>query len=178
MKIIAVSGSPRRGNTEWMLKTVMEEAARKGADTELILLRRQHIRRCTGCLACEGEGGERPGTCQIQDDMTAIYPRLRAADAIVLGTPVYFEMLSGLLKDFLDRTCPIWTMMPGKPIAGVAVAEAGIGKAVQNMKTYAALCRMRWAGQVTALAKTPGAVAADPRVAARLKRLARLLVSL
>jgi multimeric flavodoxin WrbA len=176
MKIIGVSGSPRRGNTEWMLRKLLEMAASNGADTELLLLRRLNIRMCHGCLTCEEGGKERKGICKIKDDMATIYPKLLAADTIVLATPGYFEMLSGLLKNFLDRTCPIWPKLEGKRIAGLAVAEEDTGQAIQNLKTYASLLRMRWAGSVTALAKIPGEVANIKSLQPRLKRLAKKLV--
>lgn len=176
MKIIGISGSPRRGNTEWMLKTLLEEAAINKAEVELLLLRKLNVRMCLGCLACEEGGRERKGICKIKDDMAEIYPKLLGADAIVLATPGYFEMLSGLLKNFLDRTCAIWPRLEGKKIAGLAVAEEGVGQAIQNFRTYAALCKMRWVGSVTALAKTPGEVAHNKNVGQRLKRLARKLV--
>ncbi len=159
-----------------MLKTLMEEAARNGADIELLLLRKMDIRRCLGCLSCEEDGNEREGVCKIKDDMTNIYPRLLEADAIVLATPVYFELLSGLLKNFIDRTCPIWPRLGGKKMAGIAVAEEGIGQAIQNLKTYASLLNMQWVGSVTALAKDPGEVAKNKNVLPRLKRLARKLL--
>ena len=176
MKIVGVCGSPRKGNTEWMLGKVLETAAKSGAEAELLLLRKMEVRTCRGCLACEKGGRERKGICQIKDDMTGVYPKLLAADVIVLATPCYFEMLSGLLKNFLDRTCPIWPRLEGKRIAGLAVAEEGIGQAIQNFKTYASLCKMRWAGSVTALAKTPGEAARNKNLERRLKRLAQKLV--
>jgi multimeric flavodoxin WrbA len=172
MKIVGVCGSPRKGNTEWMLSKLLETAAKSGADTELLLLRKMNVRTCRGCLTCDEGGKERKGVCIIKDDMTGVYPKLVAADVIVLATPVYFEMLSGLLKNFLDRTCPVWPKLEGKKIAGLAVAEGGIGQAVQNLKTYASLCKMGWAGSVTALAKTPGEAARDKGLEQRLKRLA------
>jgi multimeric flavodoxin WrbA len=176
MKIIGICGSPRRGNTEWMLGQLMQEAARGGAEVETLLLRKSDVRTCRGCLACEQGGRERPGICKIKDDMTEVYPKLLAADAIVLATPGYFEMLSGLLKNFLDRTCPIWPRLEGKKMAGLAVAEEGTGQTVQNLKTYASLCKMRWVGSVTALAKTPGEAARNKSLAPRLKRLAQKLI--
>ena len=85
-------------------------------------------------------------------------------------------MLSGLLKNFLDRTCPIWPRLEGKKVAGLAVAEEGVGQAIQNFKTYASLCKMQWVGSVTALAKTPGEVARNKTLEPRLKRLAQKLL--
>lgn len=175
MKVIGVCGSPRKGNTEWMLSTLLEEAARNGAETELLLLRKMDVRLCRGCLACEEGGKERKGVCIIKDDMNEVYPKLLAADIILLATPAYFEMLSGMLKNFLDRTCPIWPRLEGKKIAGLAVAEEGIGQAIQNLKTYALLCKMSWIGSVTALAKIPGEAAKQKGLNLRLKRLAKKL---
>jgi multimeric flavodoxin WrbA len=159
-----------------MLKTLIEEVGKIGAETEMLLLREMDIRMCRGCLTCDEGGKNRKGICIVIDDMAEIYPILLAADAIVLATPVYFEMLSGLLKNFLDRTCPIWPKLEGKKIAGLAVAEEGIGQAIQNFKTYASLCKMQWIGSVTVLAKTPGEAALNKDLGRRLQRLAKKLV--
>ncbi|MDM8000187.1 MAG: flavodoxin family protein [Dehalococcoidia bacterium] len=176
MKVIGICGSPRKGNTEWMLRKLLEKVAEEGARTELILLREKQIKGCDGCLTCEVGGSQRKGLCRIQDDMQMIYPKLMEADGFAFGTPVYFDMLSGLLKNFMDRTCPIWPHLESKPVVGVVVAEAGIGQAVANLKAYAGICSMRWVGQVTTLAKKPREVARDADVELRLERLGRKLV--
>ena len=175
MKVVGICGSPRKGNTEWMLRKLLEGAARDGVDSELILLREKDIRTCDGCLSCEVGVKQRKGICRIQDDMQEIYPKLVEADGLALGTPVYFEMLSGLLKNFMDRTCPIWPRLELKPIVGIAVAEESIGKAVENLRTYSSVCGMRWIGEVTALAKTPEQISKDMDVERRLERLGRRL---
>jgi multimeric flavodoxin WrbA len=178
MRVVGISGSPRKGNTEWMLRKLLEEVARSGIETELIYLREMKIRGCDGCLSCESGGQKRRGVCRIQDDMQQIYPKLIEADGLALGTPVYFKMLSGLLKNFIDRTSPIRPKLKEKPVVGIAVAEKGIGKAVNNLRTYASVCRMRWVGYVTALAKTPKQVSKDKGVERRLERLARKLINM
>jgi multimeric flavodoxin WrbA len=177
LKIIGVCGSPRKGNTEWMLGVVLESAARGGAGTEMLLLRKMDVRTCRGCLVCEKGGRERPGICKIKDDMNGVYPRLLAADVLVLATPGYMGMLSGLLKNFLDRTCAIWPRLEGKRIAGLAVAEESVGQSIQNIKAYASLLKMDWAGSVTALAKNPGDAARDKKLERRLTRLGRRLAN-
>jgi multimeric flavodoxin WrbA len=176
MIVVGVCGSPRKGNSEWMLARVMEEASRKGAQVETLLLRKTDVRMCKGCLACEDGGKDRPGVCTIKDDMAWVYPKLLAADALVLATPGYFEMLSGLLKNSLDRTCAIWPRLEGKRIAGLAVAEEGTGQTISNLKAYASLCKMKWVGGVAVLAKGPGAVAGIEGLESRLTRLAHKLV--
>ncbi len=176
MKVVGICGSPRKGNTEWMLRKLLDEVARAGMETELILLREKHIEGCDGCLSCEAGGTQRKGACRIQDDMQLIYPKLAEADGFAFGTPVYFDMLSGLLKSFMDRTCPIWPNLEHKPVVGVAVAEAGIGQAIANLKAYSGICGMRWVGEVTALAKTPKQASKDKDLELQLERLARKLV--
>ncbi len=175
MKIVGVCGSPRKGNTEWMLGTLLAAAARSGAETEMLLLRKMNVRTCRGCLACEKGGRERKGICKIKDDMNEVYPKLLSADAIVLATPGYMGMLSGLLKNFLDRTCAIWPRLEGKKIAGLAVAEESVGQSIQNFKAYTSLLKMRWVSSVTALAKNPGDAARNKNLKRRLVRLGRKL---
>jgi multimeric flavodoxin WrbA len=172
MKVIGISGSPRKGNTEWIVKRLLDFISDMGFDTELILLRSLNIESCSGCLACEIGGKNRKSVCVIKDDMQEIYPKILEADGIILGTPVYFELLSALLKNFMDRTCPIWTKLEGKSLAGIAVAEDGIGKAIDNLKTYGRICNMNWVGYVTALAKRPGEVSADKTIESRINKLA------
>jgi multimeric flavodoxin WrbA len=176
MKVIGICGSPRKGNTEWMLTKLLEEVAKAGVETELILLREKQIKGCDGCLSCEVGGAQRKGSCHIQDDMQPIYPKLMEADGFAFGTPVYFDMLSGLLKNFMDRTCPIWPGLEHKPVVGLAVAEAGIGQAVANLKAYSGITGMRWIGEVTALAKLPRQASKDKDVELQLERLAKRLV--
>ena len=176
MKVIGVCGSPRKGNTEWMLRKLLEGVAKARIDTELILLREKDIKGCDGCLTCETGGKGRKGICTIQDDMQQIYPKLVEADGLAFGTPAYFEMLSGLLKNFMDRTCPIWPKLELKPIVGIAVAEESTGKAIENLRTYSSVCGMRWVGHVTALAKTPEQVSKDRDVERQLELLGRKLI--
>jgi multimeric flavodoxin WrbA len=158
-----------------MLKYLHGLAEADGIDANLLQLRKLDIRMCNGCLTCEKGGKNRRGVCSIKDDMQAIYPKLLSADLIVFGTPVYFYMLSGLLKNFMDRTCAIWPRLEGKCFAGVAVAEEGIGSTVDNLKTYASTCGMKWVGSVTALARKPRQVAGDEKVMRDIKHLMRKL---
>jgi multimeric flavodoxin WrbA len=172
MRIVLVGGSPRKGNSEWMIKQLAEYLSEKGCSTEVLLLRQLNILRCAGCLKCE----DRKGRCVLKDDMNEILPRLVAAEALVMASPVYFNMISGLMKNFIDRNCPIWTQMKGKPLAGLVVAEEGTGQSVRNLQEYSKICQMRWIGAVSVLAKNPGQAAQDPALKLKLKRLAGKIV--
>ncbi len=67
-------------------------------DTEFISLAGKTIAPCDGCSDCLEKG-----ECVIKDDMTPIYPKLLEADAIVVGSPVYYGTVSGLCKAFMER---------------------------------------------------------------------------
>jgi len=57
MKVLGICGSPRKGNTEWMLDTILKSFAVKGAETEIILLRKKNVKTCKGRLLGHGDSG-------------------------------------------------------------------------------------------------------------------------
>ena len=107
MKVVGICGSPRKGNTEWMLKKFLQGIAEGGIETDLILLRNKNIKGCDGCLKCEAGGKEREGLCRIKDDMQPIYQQIKDAQGIIFATPVYWFNISAQMKIFIDRTYAI-----------------------------------------------------------------------
>jgi len=160
-----------------MLSKLCAALGQGGAETEVLLLRQLDVRMCRGCLACEKGGKERKGVCVIKDDMNSVYPKLLAADVIILATPGYMGMLSGRLKNFLDRTCAVWPRLEGKRLAGLAVAEETTGQVMQNLRFYGKLLKMEWAGGVFTFAKLPGDAAKVPGIEARIKKLAQKILT-
>ena len=74
-------------------------AEEKGAQVETLVLDAMDIRPCDACDFCQ----ENDDGCVIGDDMQKIYPKLRAADVIVLATPVYWFNLTAQIKACIDR---------------------------------------------------------------------------
>lgn len=100
LKILAINGSHRKGkNTAAMLNLVLEEARAGGAEAELLEITDYTIKPCSSCNGCL-----RRLSCSIQDDMQVIAEKMLGADAIIIGSPVYFGNVTGLLKVFMDRT--------------------------------------------------------------------------
>ena len=120
MKLIAICGSPRKnGNTEIMLKETLKEAQKQGAKTELIQLAGKNIKYCLGCDDCRYP-------CRIKDDMGKIYKKMIKADVIIIGSPVYYCNVSGLLKNFMDRcTCLTHPELKLKDKVGGAITVSG-----------------------------------------------------
>ena len=104
MKIMVFNGSPRKKwNTATLLKKALEGAASRGAETELIHLYDLDYKGCISCFACKTIGGESYGRCIVQDDLTSVFSRVEQADAIILGSPIYWGTVSGEMKSFMDR---------------------------------------------------------------------------
>jgi len=104
MKVIAFNGSPRKEwNTATLLKEALSGAASKGAAAELIHLYDFNFKGCTSCFACKQKGGKSLGRCAMVDDLTPIFKEIEAADAIVLGSPVYLGSWTGEMRSFLER---------------------------------------------------------------------------
>ncbi len=98
-RILGIMGSPRRGgNTDILLARVLDGARTAGASTDTVFLGSLTVRECDGCHACWA-GCE----CPKRDDMNDIYRAINAADALVLGTPVYWYGPTALMKGFVDR---------------------------------------------------------------------------
>lgn len=102
MKAIAFNGSPRRnGNTSILLKTVLDELKKEDIDVELVHLGGKPARGCMACRKCFELKNNR---CAIDDEINEHIQKMLEADAIILGSPVYFSMMTPELKAFIDRT--------------------------------------------------------------------------
>ena len=104
MNIMAFNGSPRKDwNTANLLNKALEGAASKGATTELIHLYDLNYKGCISCFACKTKDGINYGRCPIQDDLAEVFKKVEQADAIILGSPIYFGRVTGEMASFLDR---------------------------------------------------------------------------
>lgn len=102
MKVIAFNGSPRaKGNTWHALQTAGEELNKAGIDFEIIHVGNKAIRGCTACMGCVKNKNER---CVIAtDEVNDWLQKMKEADGILLGSPVYYAGIAGTMKSFLDR---------------------------------------------------------------------------
>ena len=100
---IAINGSPRRnGNTATLLQHAVQGAKDAGASAELINLYALNFKGCTSCFACKLKS--RPhGSCAMKDDLSPVLEKIKSADAIVFGSPIYFMNLSAGMIAFFER---------------------------------------------------------------------------
>ena len=104
MTVLAINGSPRKKwNTATLLEKALEGAASKGAETELVHLYDLDFKGCTSCFACKLKGGASYGRCAMNDGLSPLLAKIAEADALVLGSPVYFGTVSGEMRSFMER---------------------------------------------------------------------------
>lgn len=107
MLVLGLQGSPlKKGNTNYLLKSFLNEVENLGAKTHLIEVAKKNITPCLGCGHCE-----KKGYCVIEDDDMSleIYPLLRNADVIVAATPIFFYNATAQLKALIDRSQTLWS---------------------------------------------------------------------
>ena len=104
MKALAINGSPRKGwNTDLLLGKALEGAASTGYSTELIHLSDINFKGCTGCLECKRKGGKSLWACAVKDELTSVLKEIAECDAMILGSPIYFSEVTGMMRSFLER---------------------------------------------------------------------------
>ena len=99
MKVLILNGSPKpAGNTAFALSQMEEIFLQSGVEVETIQVGSQQIRGCIGCGSCY-----KAHKCAFDDLVNEVAPKLAAADAVVVGSPVYYAAPNGTLISFLDR---------------------------------------------------------------------------
>jgi multimeric flavodoxin WrbA len=105
-RILVIKGSPREnGNSSVLADQVAEGAAEAGATTEGIFLHGLDLHPCRGCESCRTLHA-----CVIKDGMQALYPKLLAAESIVLASPIYWFTFSAQMKMCIDRWYALWNI--------------------------------------------------------------------
>jgi len=100
-KVMIMMGSPRKnGNIATLIEQVVKGIKTVGGEVEIYYLHDMKINPCDACDMCQNDILT---DCIVEDEMTALYPKLRQADAIVIASPVYWFTMSAQTKLFMDR---------------------------------------------------------------------------
>lgn len=120
-KILVLSASARKGgNTDLLCDELIRGAESAGHSAEKVRVAFVQVKGCLGCRACQANGGQ----CVQRDDMTEIYEKIKAADAIVYASPVYFYSFNAQLKAVMDRTFAIEKVIRDKTVYLIATGAA------------------------------------------------------
>ena len=98
-KVLLLNGSPKaEGCTATALDEMVKVFNEEGIETEVIHVGNKSIRGCVSCGYCEkGEG------CVVKDLVNEVSARLKDADGLVVGSPVYYGSPNGTIISFMDR---------------------------------------------------------------------------
>ncbi|MDU9376782.1 hypothetical protein McpSp1_14090 [Methanocorpusculaceae archaeon Sp1] len=100
-KVLGICGSAApKSSTKKLIEAALDAAKTAGAEVEFIDAAKMNIHGCKGCLACKADQAK---LCTQKDDMTPLYAKINAADAIIIGSPIYFGENTGQIKCFIDR---------------------------------------------------------------------------
>lgn len=135
-RILLINGSPRKnGNTEKIL-LLFREAFEKMLDlqSDISSLSQYDINMCKGCRACFQVSEEK---CPCKDEVLALKNKMLSYDGIVIGSPVYVEDVTGLMKQWIDRMAFAChrPFLDGKPIYVFTTSGARASRhAIETMK--------------------------------------------
>ncbi|MBM2830976.1 MAG: NADPH-dependent reductase [Dehalococcoidia bacterium] len=137
MKIVAIVGSPRpEGNTSYLVDEALDEARKQGIATEKVILVERQIGWCLGHLDC----GTQTACLHDRDDAAEIIEKLFSADGVILSSAVQMGNVTGIMKNFMDRTRfkrRQKIQMPARSIGLIAVASSsGIDDTLAVLERY------------------------------------------
>ena len=106
MRVTVFNGSPKgkRSSTNVMVEEFLKDIKGSFDELENIMLARKKIKNCTGCFTC---WTRTPGKCIIEDDMEELLSKFISSDYVVFASPLYFDNVTGIMKNFFDRLIPL-----------------------------------------------------------------------
>lgn len=125
MKVLLINGSPRKeGNTFIALTEVAKQLAKEGIESEIVWIGNKPIRGCVACGQCAAKG---LGRCVFDDDIcNRISEKFADANALIVGSPVYYGQPNGALLSVIQRAFySNGANISGKPAASIAVCRRG-----------------------------------------------------
>lgn len=112
LRILAVSGSPRRGgNSDKLAARILFAAEEAGLPAFFVRLADYLFQPCTGCERCRKDF-----TCTgHQDGMHLIYPHVERSKGLLLVSPVHHYNITAWMKAFIDRLYCYYDFGPTRP---------------------------------------------------------------
>ena len=142
MKVLLVNGSPHAyGCVYTSLSEIAETLKTEGVDSEIFWIGNRAVQGCIACFECRN-GHEH---CVFQDDLYLNFTsKMKEADAIIIGAPVYYAGPPGSLCAILDRVCfSAGEYFKHKPAASVVnCRRGGASAAFDRLNKYFTILEM------------------------------------
>lgn len=112
MKILIINASPRKKGITTALLDELQTAINPSYNTDVVRIQDLKIKPCIGCLKCRPDK-----TCILpRDDAHILGEKVREADFLIIGSPVYWGNMPGPLKIFFDRSVPLFEYCEARAI--------------------------------------------------------------
>jgi len=141
MKVLLLNGSPHeKGCTYTALEEIARTLHEEGVESEIFQLGSAPIRGCAACGGCS----KTEGTCVFDDDaVNRFLAAMKAADGLIVGSPVYYASPNGAVLSLLDRAFYAGECFAYKPAAAVVSARrAGTTASLEVLQKYFQLSHM------------------------------------
>ena len=103
-KVIVLNASPRKNfNTAKLLVEAQKGAEAAGASVEYINLVDINYKGCMSCFACKRKGSTTNGLCAFKDDLRPVLEKILQADAVIIGSPIYYSYPTGMFRNLIER---------------------------------------------------------------------------
>lgn len=141
-KVLLVNGSPHEhGCTYTALAEIAAELKKCGVDSDIFNIGKSPVRGCIACLGCRKNGGK----CVFDDDCCNILAqKMREADGVIIGSPVYYAGPNGALTALLDRAFyssqTDWSYKPAAAV--VSCRRGGASASFDRLNKYFTINRM------------------------------------
>ena len=188
-KLLAFVGSPRKGgNTDVLVDEAIDAFCKAGGTAEKVSLSFLNINPCQGCFACmPGDGLD--SVCIQRDDMTELYQKMFAADAIIWATPIYMWSPTAQMKLFLDRLFPLggyqktrWRCaLDGKPVGLIIVyaehdpLDSGVSQTRDILKVVAEASGGKVVSIIHSTVGDKGKTRQDTELVQRVRDVAKMI---
>jgi len=144
MKVLAIIGSPKKGNSYRITQQVenclksyanSDNIGKVDLEFDYLFLKETNLEMCEGCFACIPYGEDK---CPLKDSRADIEKRILASDGIILVSPVYSANVTWLMKNFMDRFAytlhrPIFVNQ--KLMLLVTYGEVGLKETLKSLST-------------------------------------------
>ena len=125
MRVLLINGSAHKeGNTFTALSEIARQLEKQGVEAEIVQLGNKPVRGCIACGQCRTKA---LGRCTFDDDVcNRIVEKLDEADALIVGTPVYYGQPNGAVLAVMQRVFfSASSKVENKPAASVAICRRG-----------------------------------------------------
>ena len=141
MKVLLVNGSTRQEGCTYTalseIKNILDQ--QDNIDTEIFWIGNDAVYGCRACHACN-----KLNKCVYDDVSNILAQKMAEADAIVLGSPVYYAGINGSFSAALDKAfyqnAAIFENKIGASV--VSCRRGGAGSAFDRLNKYFTILRM------------------------------------